>query len=135
MNIIKVNNNMWHHCCYLSWIQLWKLLSGFYFLEDCILNIRVARICQNSKIENCYPLRFLIGSFGFQKVQKFENLCMLKTASLHFFMWIQNCKKIVQNSNTRGTMIFNGLKTAILRIRILNKIVFYHLVWTLVINI
>ena len=40
--------------------------------------------CQKLKIQKVTPLRFWIGSNGFQKVQKLENLSMLKGAHLQF---------------------------------------------------
>ena len=52
-----------------------------------IADIRVAQFCQKFKIQNVNPLRCWIGSNGFQKVQKLENLCMLKTAPTHFFVY------------------------------------------------
>ena len=48
---------------------------------------RVAQFCQKFKIQKVIPLRCWIGSNGFQKVQKLENLCMLKTAPTHFFVY------------------------------------------------
>ena len=60
-----------------------------------------------------------------------------------FMTKLQNCKNnLVQNSDTRGTMISNGLKTAILRpYKIIDPLVLefwsrlFLWVWTLVLNI
>ena len=109
------------------------------FWQICILGC--PRFCQKLKIQNVTPLRFWIGSNGYQKVQKLENLCMLEGAFSHvyvyeanslkriirrwcyYFKWLkprklslreaQICKKMVQNSDTRGPMISNNLNMAI----------------------
>ena len=49
------------------------------------ITTRVSQFCQKLKIQKLIPLRCWIGSNGFQKVQKLENLW--KTAPTHFFVY------------------------------------------------
>ena len=68
---------------------------------------RVSPFCQKLKI----------GSSSFQKVQKLENAKEFPCFKWHkprklFLREVQNCKKMVQNSDTRGTTISNDLNMA-----------------------
>ena len=67
----------------------WDTLSYLIldFISICYQKTRVAQFCQKFKIQKVNPLKCWIGSNGFQKVQKLENLCMLKTAPTDFFVY------------------------------------------------
>ena len=78
------------------------------------------RFCQKLKIQKVTPLRFWIGSNGFQKVQKLENLCMLEGALTHIYVYEANSLKRI----IRRRCFYLKIRLPLLQMTSTQKIIF-----------
>ena len=81
---------------------------------------RVSTFCQKLKIQKVTPLRFWIGSNGFQKVQKLENLCMLEGALTHIYVYEANSLKRI----IRRRCFYLKIRLPLLQMTSTQKIIF-----------
>ena len=89
-----------------------------YFVDVCPLGC--PRFCQKLKIQKVTPLRFWIGSNGFQKVQKLENLCMLEGALTHIYVYEANSLKRI----IRRRCFYLKIRLPLLQMTSTQKIIF-----------